>query len=367
MTAAAIKKSAVIEDDLVRQLSIGRWAVGDRLPSASELSRQYGACRSTTEKALTALSKRGLLKGGPGKGHFVIQPHARRRTWTLGFTLTTSSNFNHPVAVQRMGGTQQALLGSPWQLRIIPLYSAKQAMPIPSRKMPDHPVSCSIDIDSLDGIATSKAGNGEEALRKMAREIPVCCSDWFEEGLRLSRIQHDFTQGVAAAAGRLIQLGHRRIATLGRATGLHSHYMNGIYQAECLHRADAPVRHDREIISRHTREEGVEAARRILSRPREDWPTALIASDELLIGCLEVIRDRGLDIPRELSAVAINDLEQPPFPCPRLAAIRVNYRREGELAGGELLRMLDDPEALGREITLPVEWIERESIGPPRR
>ena len=361
------KTSSYIEDTLTCQLREGRWRTGEQLPTEAELSQQYGVCRSTLKKALSALLRKGLLKSHQGKGHFAIQPPERRRTWTIGLTLVASSNFEHPVATQKMSGLHQVLLDTPYRMKILIAYEEMEKKGTPwSPHFLDHVRPDFIDLDLLDGIIISKAGYGESALRKIADEIPVCCTDWFEDGRRLSRVSHDFSGGLAMAVSHLITLGHRRIATLGRPDFFDA-FTAGARRGEQTSAPSKALLHEMEEIGDYTRQEGVEAARRILSRPRAEWPTALIGSDEVIAGCLDVIRTLGVSIPADLSLVAINDLDRDAVHGIPLSGIHVDYRQQGRMQAKELLRLLDDPKARGRDILLPVEWFQRESTGPARR
>jgi GntR family transcriptional regulator len=67
---------ARLRDDLRGQILDGRLAVGDRLPSESELSAAHGVSRITVRQALGDLQKAGLITRLQGKGAFVAPPHA---------------------------------------------------------------------------------------------------------------------------------------------------------------------------------------------------------------------------------------------------------------------------------------------------
>ena len=306
------------------------------------------------------------MKSHQGKGRFALQTLERRRTWNIGVSLQASSHFEHPVTVRKLAGLQQVLLETPYRLKILIEYDErKETVPwtpgLLDSLSPGH-----IDMDSLDSIIISKAGHGGDALRKIAGVIPVCCVDWFEEGRRLSRVLPDFSGGVAMAISHLIALGHHRIAALGRPD-LFAAFTEGARRGERSASPSTPLRLEIEETGHYARSEGAAAARRILSRPRAEWPTALIGSDETIVGCLDVIRSMGLTVPGGISLVTINDLRADRVHEVPLSGIHIDYRLLGRLQAKELLRLLDDPEALGRDIPLPVEWVQRESTGPISR
>jgi GntR family transcriptional regulator len=61
---------------------------GDRLPSDAELVAEFGVSRMTARNAMQRLAQEGLVARHPGRGSFVAEPSAHRRTDRL---LTFSS------------------------------------------------------------------------------------------------------------------------------------------------------------------------------------------------------------------------------------------------------------------------------------
>lgn len=76
-----------LADDLRRDILAGRLAPGDKLPSATDLTRKYQVSRQVAVMALRELHHSGLIVGHAGKGTFVRQrPLLRRRSsdWYAG-------------------------------------------------------------------------------------------------------------------------------------------------------------------------------------------------------------------------------------------------------------------------------------------
>lgn len=61
-----------VVDELKREISQGRWAVGDRIPSEAELTASLGVSRPSVREAVRSLVQLGLLETRQGDGTYVV-------------------------------------------------------------------------------------------------------------------------------------------------------------------------------------------------------------------------------------------------------------------------------------------------------
>ncbi len=80
-----------LENLLRETITSGQFAEGDRLPTESELIRQYGVSRITVRQALTALADEGLIDRRQGRGTFVAERRSAKRRPFEGQTHLTGS------------------------------------------------------------------------------------------------------------------------------------------------------------------------------------------------------------------------------------------------------------------------------------
>jgi GntR family transcriptional regulator len=74
-------------DALREQIRVGRLAAGERIPSESELSSQYGVGRNTVRHVIADLTAQGFLRTLQGVGSFVTEPRVSKTAeYLLGFT-----------------------------------------------------------------------------------------------------------------------------------------------------------------------------------------------------------------------------------------------------------------------------------------
>ena len=122
---------------------------------------------------------------------------------------------------------------------------------------------------------------------------------------------------------------------------------------------------------------GRDGARALLDDPTQ--PTAiLVGGNQLVVGAVTEIRNRGLRIAEDLSIVSTDDTAATALHIPPIATVRRNNVELGAVAATLLLeRMREQARAqdggldvtesvVPREITLPTEFVARESCGPPR-
>ncbi len=170
----------------------------------------------------------------------------------------------------------------------------------------------------------------------------------------------------AQLAGLLLDLGHRRIASLNAS----SEFTYAAARARSLARtfaarglaADPALHYETPM----NEESGYVLTRGLLDRP--DPPTALICGSVFLAqGAYRALRDRGLEPGRDMAVVAhddlVRDLRAAQFQ-PALTATQSSVRQAGERSAEVLLDQLAAPGAEPVQEVWPVELVFRASAMP---
>lgn len=76
--STAINKRRQIVDSVRSRIRSGTFRPGDRIPSDSELVREFGVSRPTVAKALQELQECGLVQRKAGSGTYVLQSDTDR-------------------------------------------------------------------------------------------------------------------------------------------------------------------------------------------------------------------------------------------------------------------------------------------------
>lgn len=174
------------------------------------------------------------------------------------------------------------------------------------------------------------------------------------------------SRGAAEAARHLAQLGHTRVAFISGPDSFRSSHERGRGFSEGL--AEYGLILDPAYVRRgaYTFESGAEAAADLLALP--DPPTAIFAgNDEMAIGVMKAARDRGLDVPFDLSIVGFDDLPMASRVWPNLTTVRLPVRDMGRMAAEKLTARSRglDPAALDQPEIIP-SLVVRDSAAPPR-
>jgi LacI family transcriptional regulator len=112
-----------------------------------------------------------------------------------------------------------------------------------------------------------------------------------------------------------------------------------------------------------TTETGYRAANVLLDV--DDPPTAIFASnDNLAIGAIRAVFDRGLLVPGDLSVVGFDDVGLAGSLHPRLTTVRQPLAELGRTAVSLLNRLVNGQRTEALRIELATQLIVRESTGP---
>jgi LacI family transcriptional regulator len=226
----------------------------------------------------------------------------------------------------------------------------------------------------MDGLIVAPASPSRYDHLQLAQELgcAVVLIDRRVRGFRADSIVVDNRAATRRAVDRLLAAGHRRI---GYVSGMTHGRRDG---SAIISSGAERLRGYREALRDHGLTIGTELIR--FGGPhREDVknqtltllrqhpaPTALFAADSLIaLGVLEAIRDRGLDIPHDVSLVAFDDAAWAPVLEPPLSVVEQPVYALGQRAIELMLRRIANPGLPLRQEVLATAFIDRQSIGPP--
>jgi LacI family transcriptional regulator len=177
----------------------------------------------------------------------------------------------------------------------------------------------------------------------------------------------DDRSGIAQSIEHLVELGHERIAYLAGpqtiSTGVNRY---GAY-------LDTMAAHGLEVDHTIVRfaESFSEGAGAIALRDLLDAGaqfTAVLAGNDLLaLGCYELLGERGLRAPEDVSVVGFNDMHFADRFDPPLTTVRIPHHEMGRRAAELLLARIGGSRENSGAVVLPARLVVRRSTRPPSR
>ncbi|MCL6598030.1 MAG: LacI family transcriptional regulator [Alicyclobacillus macrosporangiidus] len=224
------------------------------------------------------------------------------------------------------------------------------------------------EVDGILYTSETLDENADPLLQRIG--IPVVLA--LTESLArtpLSAYKVDERRAVFDAVAYLVTRGHRRIGFLG---GQMPHDITGQQRYEGFLQA---VRHfglesgEAYVeFGDYRMDSGYTAMQRLLERQSELRLTAIAAaSDEMALGAIRCLNDRGFRVPDDMSVMGFDNLQIASMLTPRLTTVAQPFREIGARAVERLVELTENPNLSSAEHGvhyLPHHIVERESVRP---
>jgi LacI family transcriptional regulator len=277
-----------------------------------------------------------------------------RATKTVGFVVGDIAN---PLFAEIVSGAETTLRASGYSMLLTnsendPQLDAQHIGLLDQRRVDGFLLSLAAEDDPT---TLSLLARMDGPIVLIDRELPAA--------VRASAVLSDHRSGMKQAVDHLLDLGHRDIGLiLGQPLRFTRERRIGLqeaYEARGLPATYTIVE------GRLGPEHGREATRGLLESPSP--PTALVAGgNQLVIGALEELRDRGLRIGSDVSLVSCDTVSVTELHDPPIAVVRRDNVDLGRRAAQLLLQHLAS-ERETQQVVLPTEFLPRPSCAPPAR
>ncbi|MGI8458540.1 MAG: LacI family DNA-binding transcriptional regulator [Propionibacteriaceae bacterium] len=174
-------------------------------------------------------------------------------------------------------------------------------------------------------------------------------------------------QGIGEAVHQIIALGHERVGAIFGPENTSTGRRRGEGLRAALAAAGVPFDPGLGFKGQFAFETGVEAVRVLLAgRTR---PTVLVcANDVMAFGALNAARERGIQVPAELSVVGFDDLPVAGWPLVRLTTVAYDLNAMARAAVGLMVdRLAQGPGAPYRQTDFGSRLVLRDTLGPAPR
>jgi LacI family transcriptional regulator len=227
-----------------------------------------------------------------------------------------------------------------------------------------------INRNNLDGIITIGGFNPiEKRVFDRARERlgAAVCIDCGYIPENADFIDVDKEQAGYEAVKYLAAAGHRRIGFAGNSR-TEQMVADKRFKGYCQALREFNLDYDRNIIvgEEHGFEPGYACMKKMLESGNA-LPTAVFAgSDMTAIGVIKAIKEKGLNVPGDISIIGYDDIDIARFSTPPLTTIKGKQKELGKLAFRRVIEKAGNPGLKTAKILVNTELVIRESVSSPR-
>jgi LacI family transcriptional regulator len=170
-------------------------------------------------------------------------------------------------------------------------------------------------------------------------------------------------EGGFVATSHLINLGHRRIAYIGKTAHARDAIERIAGYHAALDSAHLPIDPQLECAGNFNEIDGYTATRALLAL--SEPPTAIFAgNDRQAAGVYRAIHEAGMTIPGDMSVIGFDNLPFTELLSPPLTTIHAPRLELGRTAAAMLMRLMNKEPMEMPRVVLPTEFIERQSCRP---
>ncbi|HEV2273739.1 MAG TPA: LacI family DNA-binding transcriptional regulator [Acidobacteriaceae bacterium] len=291
-----------------------------------------------------------------------INPSERNKTKTLAFLLSNRTML-HAFHSRILSGAEAHCAARGWDIVFLSWHYSPN---IPWNEL--HPLRVIERRDVTRGVilAGTNSTNLLELLKHKGILFAVLGNNVLGDASHLESndvVYADDIQGGLDATRYLLRLGHRHIWFVGNSRlPWFARYYEGYRRA--MQEAGLPAR-ESSTDSEDDAECGYLGTKSLLARGEQ--VTAIVAgNDPTAGGVYKALREKGVRIPDDVSVVGCDDTVGT-WLYPALSTTREFPEQLGKNLVELVLNRIANPELDPQSVTVPTEFIRRESCGPPPR
>jgi DNA-binding LacI/PurR family transcriptional regulator len=215
-------------------------------------------------------------------------------------------------------------------------------------------------VQGVDGILVITPQEGAaEAVANLPAAVPVVAVEAGPAG-SVPVVAVDQFAGAVSATQLLLDLGHRTVwHVAGPRDFLEAQQRVEGWRAalEAAGTQAPPV-----LTGDWSPRSGYEVGRRLAEDP--EVTAVFVANDQMALGVLRALHERGRSIPREISVVGFDDIPEAQYFTPPLTTVRQDFGEMGRSSLRLLLDLMRNDQPPSR-LTIAPELVVRRSTAPP--
>ncbi|QDT68789.1 Arabinose metabolism transcriptional repressor [Planctomycetes bacterium MalM25] len=355
-------KQRHVYETVRRRIEAGDFQPGDRIPSDSELVREFGVSRPTVAKALRELERAGMVRRKTGSGTYVLDvAGAEGQQFGLLIPGLGETEIFEPICASMARVAQLMGHGLVWGANATHAPSfekGRQAIALCERYLQD----------GVGGIFFAPLEHVDDKDQVNARIISLCES----ADVPVVLLDRDLVPYPERSDHDLVGIDNRRV---GYAV-THHLFQQGCERVMFFARPgsaatiDARIAGFMEAVVKDAGSFDAKLVQRCDPKDREaigaffasQRPDGIVCGNDVTAGHLMHTLDQmGLDVPDDVLVAGIDDVKYAELLRVPLTTVRQPCEALGEAAFRTMIDRIDVPNAPARDVLLGCELIERES------
>ncbi|GGB27191.1 catabolite control protein A [Lentibacillus populi] len=213
----------------------------------------------------------------------------------------------------------------------------------------------------VDGILFMGGDITEEHVNQFqSSSVPVVLAATFDESETIPSVNIDYEAAAYEATKFLIDQGNDHPAYVTSQDGTLINKLKFAGYTRALKESGATVNEDYVVEGDYSYDSGIEAAEQLLSHDKK--PAAIfVASDEMALGVIHGIQDKGLNVPGDIEVFGFNNTRIATMVRPTLSTIVQPMYDIGAVAMRLLTKYMNKEDVSEKKVVLPHRIIERDS------
>jgi LacI family transcriptional regulator len=352
-----------VANDIKKKIGSGELKSGDQLSTQTELADQYSVSLITIKKALSELSREGVVYGRAGKGTFIASRTTRvdfTKLKTVGFVLR---DLESPFFSKILTSVEKELSAEQFNL----LLSSSAGKEDREDTLIQHFLD--IGVSGLIIASMSREYIASPIIRRLHREnFPYVVVSYIADE-DIAYIGTDHEEGAFIATEHLIKLGYREIGYINGVSGERGSLLGdlrkkGFLRALQLHDVKYnPVYEYRFQLKGEWNDyqSGYDIGLEFAGSTNR--PEAVFAFDDLsALGFQKAVLDKGLRVPQDIAIVGFDDIRRGVTAPVPLTTIHQPLTEVGQVAVDILIKRITGQPVQTRRILKPT-LVVRQSCG----
>lgn len=338
MADAEKPKYQKLKEYIIETITSEKLKPDEKIYSENELSEKFGISRHTVRQAIGELVSEGWLYRVQGKGTFVnrVEHNNENKMKTIGVITTYLNDYIFPAIIR---GIDSVLSINGYNIILSCTYNQHERERLCLQNFSNQ------NIDGLIVEPTRSAlPNPNLDLYEKFNEagMPVMFIHGAYRNLECSYIVEDDVKAGFIATKHLIELGHTNIGGLFKMDDIQGHQrFQGFQQAHLEHGLGIS---DSRVIWFDTEGYDIELRYKESNRLESllsECSAIVCYNDQIAVKIMDIIRDKGLNIPENISIVSFDDSQLAVASEVKITTVAHPKEKLGEEAANAMINMID--------------------------